>query len=73
MESQVSDIRTGTVHSVQSLAATDQAFTEGGLRWDIFQNKDELLQAGAIFYIGNKLNIDRDRYIAHHKNETAVA
>ena len=73
MESQASDTKVGAVHSVQSLAATDPAFNEGGLRWDIFQNKDELLQAGAIFYIGKKLAIDRDRYIAHHKNKRAVA
>ena len=73
MEPKVSDTKIGTVHTVQSLAATDPAFNEGGLRWDIHQNRDELLEAGAIFYIGKKLAIDRDRYISHHKNKRATA
>ena len=54
----------GQVHTVQTLAYAEPAFNEGGIRWTIFQHKDELLEAGAIFYNGRKLLIDRDRYIA---------
>jgi hypothetical protein len=55
---------TGSIHTVQTLADAEPAFNEGGIRWTIFQHKDELLEAGAIFYNGRKLFIDRDRYIA---------
>jgi len=55
---------TGQIDSVQSLANDVNALNEGGIRWTIFQHKDELLEAGAIFYNGRKLLIDRDRYIA---------
>jgi hypothetical protein len=54
----------GQVHTVQTLADVEPALNEGGIRWTIFQHKDELLEAGAIFYNGRKLLIDRDRYIA---------
>ena len=54
----------GEIHTVQTLAASEPAFNEGGIRWTIFQHKDELLEAGAIFYNGRKLFIDRDRYVA---------
>ena len=54
----------GSIHTVQTLADAEPAFNEGGIRWTIFQHKDELLEAGAIFYNGRKLFIDRDRYIA---------
>jgi deoxyribodipyrimidine photolyase len=54
----------GSVHTVQTLADTEPAFNEGGIRWTIFQHKDKLLEEGAIFYNGRKLLIDRDRYIA---------
>ena len=54
----------GEVHTVQTLAQAEPAFNEGGIRWTIFQHKNDLLEAGAIFYNGRKLLIDRDRYIA---------
>jgi hypothetical protein len=55
--------RPGQIHTVQSLANYEPAFNEGGIRWTIFQHKNRLLEAGAIFYSGKKLLIDRDRYI----------
>jgi len=55
---------TGQIDSVQSLANDINALNEGGIRWTIFQHKTDLLEAGAIFYNGRKLLIDRDRYIA---------
>ena len=65
MESDVSDSVPGAVHSVTTLAAVEPGLNEGGIRWTIFQHKDELLEVGAIFYNGRKLLIDRDRYIAY--------
>lgn len=53
----------GQIDTVQSLASDVNAFTEGSIRWDIFQHKDKLIEKGAIFYNGRKLLIDRDRYI----------
>jgi hypothetical protein len=54
----------GQIHTVQSFADAEPAFNEGGIRWTIFQFKDKLIEAGAIFYLGRKLLIDRDRFIA---------
>jgi hypothetical protein len=54
----------GQIDTVQSLAAEVNGFNEGGIRWTIFQHKDKLKEAGAIFYMGKKLLIDRDRFIA---------
>ena len=55
--------KSSSIHTVQTLANSEPGFTEGGIRWTIFQHKDELLEAGAIFYNRKKLLIDRDRYI----------
>ena len=60
----------GSVHTVQSLAALEPALNEGGIRWTIFQHKAELLADGAIFFIGRKLAIDRDRFIQCLKKGT---
>ncbi len=54
----------GQIHTVQTLAKAEPAFPEGSTRWTIFQHKNKLIEAGAIFYIGRKLLIDRDKYIA---------
>jgi hypothetical protein len=72
MESEVSISKSGPIHTVDTLADEEPGLNRGGIRWDIHQNKDELLEAGAIFYIGRKLLIDRDRYVAHHKNGRAA-
>ena len=64
MESEVSELNPGTVHTVQTLATAEPGLNEGGIRWTIFQHKDELLEARAIFYSGRKLLIDRDRYVS---------
>jgi len=60
---------TGQIHSVQSFAATEPAFSEGGIRWTIFQFKDDLIAAGAIFYSGRKLMIDRGCFISFLKGD----
>jgi len=63
VESHFPEPKPGTVHTVQTLAATEPGFNEGGLRWTIFQHKSKLVDAGAIFFVGKKLLIDRDRYV----------
>ena len=63
MELEVSKSKPGTVHTVQTLAAAEPGLNEGGIRWTIFQHKSRLVDAGAIFFVGKKLLIDRDRYI----------
>lgn len=55
------------IHTVQTLAATEPAFNEGGIRWTIFQHKQDLIDYGAIFYSGKKLLIDREKYIEYLK------
>ena len=64
MALQKSDIKQGTLHTVQTLAAAEPGLNEGGIRWMIFQHKSKLVDEGAIFYAGKKLLIDRDRYIS---------
>ncbi len=59
----------GSIHSVQTLADTEPAFNEGGIRWTIFQHKQDLIEYGAIFYSGKKLLIDRQKYIEYLKSE----
>jgi len=59
--------QSGQIHTVQSFAASEPAFSEGGIRWTIFQFKDDLKAAGAIFYSGRKLMIDRDHFISFLK------
>ncbi len=63
MELEVNELKPGTVHTVQTLAAAEPGLNEGGIRWTIFQHKSKLVDAGAIFFVGNKLLIDRDRYV----------
>jgi len=57
----------GPIHSVQTLASSEPALNEGGIRWTIFQHKEELIEYGAIFFNGKKLMIDRDRFIGFLK------
>ena len=54
----------GSIHSVQTLAAAEPGLNEGGIRWTIFQHKSQLVDKGAIFFVGKKLLIDRDRYVS---------
>ena len=64
MEPEVSEPKPGTVHTVQTLAATEPGLNEGGIRWTIFQHKSKLVDKGAIFFVGKKLLIDRDQYVS---------
>ncbi len=68
MEPEVSELKPGAVHSVQTLAAAEPGLNEGGIRWTIFQHKSKLIGVGAIYYAGKKLLIDRDRYVSFLKD-----
>lgn len=57
----------GQIDTVQSLALEVNGFNEGGIRWVIFRHRDKLEEAGAIFYMGKKLLIDRNRFITRVK------
>ncbi len=54
----------GQIDTVQTLAASVNGFNEGGIRWTLHQHKEKLVELGAIFYIGRKLLIDRNKFIA---------
>ena len=73
MELEVTDIKPGTVHTVQTLAAADPGLNEGGIRWTIFQHKSELVDSGAIFFVGKKLLIDRNRFVSYLKDGRLAA
>ena len=64
MECENSELNPGTIHTVQTLAAAEPGLNEGGIRWTIFQHKSKLVDVGAIFFVGKKLLIDRDRYVS---------
>jgi hypothetical protein len=63
----------GTVHTVQTLANAEPGLNEGGIRWTIFQHKTALVEAGAIFFCGKKLLIDRNRFIEFLKGGGVAA
>ena len=73
METEISELIPGTVHTVQTLAAAEPGFNEGGIRWTIFQHKSKLVDAGAIFFVGKKLLIDRDRFVSYLKDGRLAA
>ena len=73
MKSQFSELKPGSVHTVQTLAAAEPGLNEGGIRWTIFQHKSKLIDTGAIFYVGKKLLIDRDRYVSLLKDGALTA
>ena len=52
------------IDSVRSFASRHPGMNEGGIRWIIFQYKDKLLEADAIFYCGKRVLIDEDRFIS---------
>ena len=63
MESEISELKSGDLHSVKTYTATRPAFDgEGAVRWLIFRHKDELIEAGAIVYAGKKLIIVGDKF-----------
>ncbi len=73
MESEIPISSPGAVHTVQTLASAEPGLNEGGIRWTIFQHKSALAEAGAIFFSGKKLLIDRDRFVAFLKGGRVAA
>jgi len=57
----------GRIDSVRSFALRHPGLNEGGVRWIIFQHKEKLIDAGAIFYCGKRLLIDENRFISKIK------
>jgi len=62
----------GQLHTVETLSESEPALNAGGIRWIIYQQKSELLSAGAIFYSGRKLLIDRDLFVTFLKESSNV-
>jgi hypothetical protein len=73
MESIIPNVKYGAVHTVQTLAHAEPGLNEGGIRWTIFQHKSDLVEAGAIFFSGKKLLIDRNRFIEFLKGGRVAA
>jgi len=63
----------GQIHTVSTLAVAEPGLNEGGIRWTIFQHKSKLVDEGAIFFVGKKLLIDRDRFVGILKDGTLAA
>jgi hypothetical protein len=61
----------GDIHTVDTLSDIEPGLNHGGIRWTIHQHRDALLKEGAIFYCGKKLLIDRPRFIAFIKRNSA--
>ena len=60
--------QSGKIHTVNTLASSEPALNEGGIRWTIFQHKRKLIEFGAIFFNGKKLLIDREKFIEYLKS-----
>lgn len=59
--------------TVQQFADRNPAFTVGGLRWQIFNSRNNGLdQAGAILRVGRKVLIDEDRFFAWVDRQSGV-
>ncbi len=63
MDSEQANPKFGEIHTIRSFAATEPAFNEGGLRWIVFRHKTQLVDEGAIFFVGKRLFINRDQFI----------
>ena len=63
----------GQLHSVQSFADSQPGLTKGGIRWIIFQHKQDLLKVGAIVYSGSKLIIVGNKFLRYIKEGRLAA
>lgn len=60
--------------TVQKFSEKHPAFTQGGLRWQIFhEHTNGLAEAGVILRVGRKVLIDEDRYFAWLDRQNGVA
>ena len=58
MGSENSKYTPGTQHSLKTFVDTEEAYTEGSVRWIVFQHKETLIRKGAIYFVGRKMVID---------------
>ncbi len=72
MKLDVSEYTPGTQHSLKTFVDIEDAYTEGGVRWIIFQHKDKLIEKGAIYYVGRKIVIDSPKFISCMKEGLVV-
>jgi len=63
MNPEISESNPVVLHSVDTFSEAHPAFSPGGTRWLIFRFKEELLEAGAIAYIGKKLVINDHKMV----------
>jgi len=60
--------------TVKQFSEQNPAFSIGGLRWQIFNEKNNgLYEAGAIIRMGRKVLIDSDRYFKWIYNQDQTA
>ncbi len=52
------------LYTVKQFPEVEPAFSEGSLRWIIFQHKDKLIEKGALHYLGRKALLDRYPFIS---------
>ena len=65
-----------TLLTVKQLAEKPPAFPQGGIRWQLFNEKQNgLAESGAIIRVGRKVLIDEDRYFGwlDRQNRRAAA
>ena len=63
MNPDISESNPVVLHSVDTFSEAHPAFSPGGTRWLIFRFKEDLLEAGAISYIGKKLVINDQKMV----------
>ena len=57
------DIPTGDLHSVKSLANAEPGLNAGGIWWLLHQHRGELIDCGALIYMGRKPLIARTKFL----------
>lgn len=65
---------TPNIYTVKQFVENNPAFTVGGLRWQIFNEKTNgLKESGAIIRLGRKVMIDTDRFFdwLYSQNDTS--
>lgn len=62
-----------TISTVKQFCSRHPAFTEGGLRWEIFhENTNGLKESGAILRNGRKVLIHEERYFANLDRKNGI-
>lgn len=62
------------LQTVKQFCADNPAFPEGGVRWQIFNEKQNgLAESGAVIRVGRKVLIDPDKWLAWLVSQSGVA